>query len=144
MECLVTQPKQEYAKDHVDFSALAAQMVKQEPLDDPQTNIFDYQNQNKIIENYNLSTSYSWSMLVSQCRYLLQEEYEFNQMNSTLMTKIIVKEANDLLRNIVKFFQDCCNPLDQEEVCSENSVEVDGLLVNILPHRVLIEGIKRI
>ena len=120
-------------------------MVKQEPLDDVKTDIFEHQSYKNYDKNCNLPTnSTTWSKLVSQCRVLLQEEYEFNQMNSTLMTKIIVKEANDLLRNIVKFFQDCCNPLDQEEVCSENSIEVDGLLVNILPHRVLIEGIKRI
>jgi len=106
---------------------------KQEPLEYVKTDDLAYQNYTNNVEKQSLSTSIIWSMLVSQCRYLLQEEYEFNQMNSTLMTKILVKEVNHLLVDIVNFFHDCCHPLNQEEICSENSVEVDGLLVNILP-----------
>ena len=54
-------------------------------------------------------------------------------MNSNLLTKILIKETNELLQQIVAFFQDCCSPLDQEEQYGDSTLEVDGLLVNCLP-----------
>ena len=84
-------------------------------------------------ENQNPSNSNIWSVLVNQCRYLLQEEYGYDQMNSSLITKILIKEANGLLVDIVRFFQECCNPITEQEEYNEGTLEIDGLLVNCLP-----------
>merc|ERR1719219_1383090 len=54
-------------------------------------------------------------------------------MNSHLITKILVKEVNELLANVVTFFKQCCICVNQEDSYIENVLEVDGLLVNCLP-----------
>merc|ERR1719367_944897 len=54
-------------------------------------------------------------------------------MNSHLLTKILVKEVNELLSNVITFFQDCCISIEHNENYIENVLEVDGLLVNCLP-----------
>ena len=54
-------------------------------------------------------------------------------MNSYLLTKILIKEVNEILSEIVAFFKECCNNVNQEENQNENTLEVDGLLLNCLP-----------
>ena len=141
-------PKQisyeENGADPIDF----VKEIKEEPLDayegfGVKNELFEYQNnidysaQNNVqystIDPYDPSTSNIWSLLVKRCRFLLQEEHQHNQMNSYLLTKILVKEVNELLSNVVSFFQDCCVTVNQEENYSETTLEVDGLLVNCLP-----------
>ena len=107
--------------------------VKEEPLDDDFKHEFlGYQEQYYNGESENFSElSNVWSFLVKRCRLLLQDEY--GQMNSYLLAKILIKEVNDFLLDIVTFFKDCCIPISQEEIQSESILEVDGLLVNCLP-----------
>ena len=71
--------------------------------------------------------------LVGRCRFLLQEEHGHINMNSYLIAEILIKETNELLSEIVKFFQDCCNPVSQTKNPGESILTVDGLLVNCLP-----------
>jgi hypothetical protein len=107
--------------------------VKEEPLDDDFKHEFlGYQEQYYNGESENFSElSNIWSFLVKRCRLLLQDEY--GQMNSYLLTKLLIKESNQFLSAIVKFFQDCCMPASQEEIQCESTLEVDGLLINCLP-----------
>ena len=116
--------------------------VKQEPTDTPEeqdsygvkNEYVDYQNETDFSANDPYPTSIStWELLVKRCRFLIQEEQEYNQMNSHLLTKILVKEVNELLSNVITFFQDCCISIKQNENYIENVLEVDGLLVNCLP-----------
>ena len=109
--------------------------VKEEPVDDDVKNdIFDFQNQLGVEESNDFFVSSSiWSTLVSRCRFLLQEEHGHINMNSYLIAEILIKETNELLSEIVKFFQDCCNPVSQTKDPSESILTVDGLLVNCLP-----------
>ena len=99
---------------------------------DVKNELFEYeQNLNNISETYATSINI-WSSLVERCRFLLQEEHGHSQMNSTLITKILIKESNELLQQIVNFFKECCNPISEEELMNESLLEVDGLLVNCL------------
>ena len=109
--------------------------VKEEPIDDDVKNdIFDFQNQLGVEESNDFFVSSSiWSTLVSRCRFLIQEEHGHINMNSYLIAEILIKETNELLSEIVKFFQDCCNPVSQTKDPSESILTVDGLLVNCLP-----------
>ena len=81
--------------------------VKEEPVDDDVKNdIFDFQNQLGVEESNDFALSSSiWSTLVGRCRFLLQEEHGHMNMNSYLIAEILIKETNDLLSEIVKFFQ---------------------------------------
>ena len=116
--------------------------IKKEPVDalDQQDSFgvknenFEYQNENNFSANESYPASSNvWELLVKRCRYLIQEEHEHYQMNSHLLTKILVKEVNEILSNVVTFFQDCCISVEQNEYYTENKLEVDGLLVNCLP-----------
>ena len=109
--------------------------VKEEPVDDDVKNdIFDFQNQLGVEESNDFALSSSiWSTLVGRCRFLLQEEHGHINMNSYLIAEILIKETNELLSEIVKFFQDCCNPVSQTKNPGESILTVDGLLVNCLP-----------
>ena len=116
--------------------------IKKEPVDnhDEQESFgvknehFEYQNGSNFDTNdpYPASSN-AWELIVKRCRYLIQEEHEHYQMNSHLLTKILVKEVNEILSNVVAFFQDCCISVEQNENYIENVLEVDGLLVNCLP-----------
>ena len=48
------------------------------------------------------------------------------------MAKIFIKEINELLTETVKFFQTCCNPITDNRD-TDDTIEVNGLLVNCLP-----------
>jgi len=94
----------------------------------------EYQNEAGYSTNDAFPTSLNtWELLIKRCRFLIQEEHQHNQMNSHLMTKILVKEINEVLSNVVTFFQDCCIAIEENENLVENLLEVDGLLVNCLP-----------
>ena len=65
--------------------------VKQEPTDTPEEHdsygvkneYVDYQNETDFSANDPYPTSIStWELLVKRCRFLIQEEQEYNQMNS--------------------------------------------------------------
>jgi len=107
--------------NHIDSDDYLNQ-VKQEPPDidvDVKNELFDYeQNLKNIGETYATSINI-WSSLVERCRFLLQEEHGHSQMNSTLITKILIKESNELLKQIVNFFKECCNPISEEELMNE-------------------------
>ena len=106
--------------------------IKEEPLDvDFKQELFNYQDKDYSESELLSESSDIWSLLVKRCRLLLQEEY--GQMNSYLLTKLLIKESNQFLSAIVKFFQDCCMPASQEEIQCESTLEVDGLLINCLP-----------
>ena len=112
--------------------------IKEEPLDsDVKHDFFDYQDQTYQNQSYNVGSEYCdesqniWSFMVQRCRLLLQEEY--GQMNSYLLTKLLIKESNEFLSDMTTFFKDCCVPISEEEINNENILEVDGLLVNCLP-----------
>ena len=124
--------------------------IKQEPLDSfdeitkfgVKNEVFQYQNDQdnhyQNVEDFTANDPFpaslnTWSLLVKRCRFLIQEEYQHNQMNSYLLSKLLVKEVNELLSNVVTFFQDCCVTVNQDEYYSESTLEVDGLLVNCLP-----------
>ena len=130
--------------------------IKQEPLDIPdeqsslgvKNEYFEYQNENLDYSNEHFeyqneadfnqkdpfsSSSNIWELLVKRCRFLIQEEQEYSRMNSHLITRILIKEVNELLSNVVTFFQDCCISVEQNEDYVENVLEVDGLLINCLP-----------
>ena len=49
------------------------------------------------------------------------------------MAKIFIKEINELLTETVKFFQTCCNPITSDDKNTDETIEVNGLLVNCLP-----------
>ena len=108
--------------------------VKQEPTDISVKNeLFEEQIQDNVGKNNLLSLSLPiWSLLVEQTRFLLQEEYSNCRIDNHLITKVLIKQVNELLLNVVKFFQDCYNPISGEEKSNEETLEVDGLLVNIL------------
>ena len=139
-------PKQisydENGADPIDY----VKKIKQEPVDPfdgsiVKNELFEYQNNTEYYQNdteYGAIDPYDpasniWSLLVKRCRYLIQNEHQHNQMNSYLITKILVKEVNELLSDVVAFFQDCCITLNENENFSESTLEVDGLLVNCLP-----------
>ena len=112
--------------------------VKQEPFDYPEENgLFDYQNQIYYNENDQFDISLpTWSLIVNKCRFLLQENsqyYQFDQNLNLNITKILIKEINDLLQETVQFFQECYNPISDENNHNKDIIEVNGLLVNCLP-----------
>ena len=102
--------------------------VKEEPLDDDVKNgLFQYPNQEGTNE---VSVSLPiWSFLVSRCHFLLQENEKSGKFNPSIMTKILVKEVNELLSDILRFFQECYNPMNPEsfnENYAEDLLEVEG------------------
>jgi len=87
--------------------------VKEEPLDeDVKNGLFQYQNQEGTSE---ISVSLPiWSFLVSRCHFLLQENNKSHKFNPSIITKILVQEVNELLSDILKFFQECYNPISSD------------------------------
>ena len=132
MEHLFSHQKQDTCGEN---SANHFKFVKQEPLEiNTKNELIHYQetfNENDFLPSASLNL---WTMLVKRCRFLFQEEYGHTQMNSHFLTEILIKEANELLQDIAKFFQDCCKPIVQENNHSEGTLIVDGLLVNCLPY----------
>ena len=133
-------PKQiSYDETTVDSSDYL-QDIKKEPLDIPYEEATSYGVKNEHLEyqnevDFNLNdtlqaSSNIWELLVKRCRFLIQEDHGLFEMNSHLLTQILVKEVNELLSNVVTFFQDCCVSVEENE---NYVLEVDGLLVNCLP-----------
>ena len=87
--------------------------VKEEPLDvEVNYGLFQYQNQESARE---ISVSLpTWSFLVSRCHFLLQENNKSDKFNPSIITKILVQEVNELLSDILKFFQECYNPISPD------------------------------
>ena len=68
--------------------------IKQEPPDiyDVKNELFEFQGNENIFENDPFDVSFNvWSLLVNRCRFLLQEEHGYSQMNSHLLAKILIK-----------------------------------------------------
>ena len=107
--------------------------VKKEPLQEIEIKTEYLENQyEESAENFE-SLASVWSYLVKRCRFLLKEENGYNKMNSYLLTKILIKEVNILLSEVVNFFQECCSPMNFDEKSDQDVFEVNGLLVNCVP-----------
>ena len=64
---------------------------------------------------------------------MLQEQYGDISINPQMITDLMIKETNEFLLHFVNFFEECCNSIGKHEAHSENTIRVDGLLVNCLP-----------
>ena len=124
-------------KDQLNKSQLHKDQQNQDQLNQDQLNQ-DQLNQDLFDEyDYGAADLYAapssmWSSLVERTIFLLQDEIRNKHPNHSVITKILIKEVNNLLSDVEKFFQECWNPIkDEEEI--KDSLEIDGKLALCIP-----------
>ena len=134
MEVISSQQQSSLSVNSIDHGNFSEQ-VKEEPFDDGdvKNGLFKLEDQNVSAINKELSPT--WSLLIERCHLLLTSEKKKNRLDPISITKILVKEVNELLFDIVKFFQECYSVVGHTEEKSNEDLllEVSGLLINSLP-----------
>ena len=140
------EPLDEDFKNELNQDRLNQDQLKQDQLNHDQLNQ-DQLNQDQLNQDqlnqelfdeydYGSADPYAapssmWSFLVERTIFLLQDEVRNKHPNHLMITKILIKEVNNLLSDVEKFFQECWNPIKNEEC--KDSLKVDGLLALCLP-----------
>ena len=134
MEVISSQQQTSLSVNSIDHGNFSEQ-VKEEPFDDGdvKNGLFKLEDQNVSAINKELSPT--WSLLIERCHLLLTSEKKKSRLDPISITKILVKEVNELLFDIVKFFQECYSLVGHAEEKSNEDLllEVSGLLINSLP-----------
>jgi len=134
------QRNQDFIEQNSSFVNDFAGFVKQEPLDEDFKNqLFEDANQyadfSEVADPFNSVSLPMWSLLVNRTLFLskYQEGNRTQYLSQAAVTKLLIKEVNELLTNVIKFFQECCVPVCKEEKSDLESLEIDGPLIHCLP-----------
>ena len=123
------QKSQDFIEQNSSFVNDFAGFVKQEPLDEDFKNqLFEDANQyadfSEVTDPFNSVSLPMWSLLVNRTLFLskYQEGNRTQYLSQAAVTKLLIKEVNELLTNVIKFFQECCVP-----VCKEEKSDLESL-----------------